>query len=109
MNFAAYQLILACVVCWITTVDGVKVVEPEVVSLKVIERTRVFFTPVYYEGLRIEISGSHLSLYLVSVRTDFPSLRRYTTKDGNHQWVQSITYLHSQRATTGEDNIIKMR
>src|SRR5207245_7845505 len=108
MNLADYELIPRCVVCWITTVDGVKVIEPEVVSLKVIQCGCVFFTPVRYEGSCICNVDSHLTLYLVGVRTGFPSMCRCSAQEGNAAGLEMLIYLYSELASDAQVRVLNM-
>src|ERR1700730_5291440 len=109
MNITAYQLLVLSVVRRIAAINGVEIVEPEVIGTEVIECAGIFFAPVCHQAGRVEITCVHFFVYLECERTQLQPLSRYTRKNGNHQWSQSIADLHCQGATTGVDGIVNVR
>src|SRR5437588_4479757 len=100
MHLTANEFLLRSIVRRATTIDGVEVVEPDVVGMQVFQGVRIFFAAIGDNGGRILISGSHLSVYLEGERADLQSRGWNTTKDRNHEWRETIAHLYSQSATT---------
>ena len=53
VNCAAVKRFPLGVIGGITTVDGIKVVEPEVIGVDEIQRVGIFFAPIFHHGCRI--------------------------------------------------------
>src|SRR5437868_4541465 len=100
MHLTANEFLLRSIVRRATTIDGVEVVEPDVVGMQVFQGVRIFFAAIGDNSGCILISGSHLAVYLKGKRADFQSGGWNTTKDRNHEWCEAIAHLYSEGATT---------
>ena len=46
VNFPAHQLFLLRIICRTAAIDGIKVVEPKIINMKIIQSACVFFASV---------------------------------------------------------------
>ena len=50
VNLTAHQEFSPWIVCWITAIDGIEVVEPKIIGLDKIQRACIFFSPVCHHA-----------------------------------------------------------
>src|SRR5579863_2415045 len=55
------------------------------------------------------LTPRHLPIKLLSKRAERQVCRGDAAENGNYQWAQSVADLDSQRATTGINNVVKVR
>ena len=88
-------------------INGIGIIEPQIVGAQVVERGSIFAAASGDGGLRI-LAKAHLAVNIGGKRTKLNGRGRRAAKNCDDQGAQTGAHLYTNCATTGVNNIVKM-
>src|SRR6266849_988314 len=88
-------------------INGIGIIEPQVVRAQVVERGGIFAAASGDGGLRV-LAKAHFAVNIGGKRTKLNGRGRRAAKNCDDQGAQTGAHLYTNRTTTGVNNIIKM-